>query len=97
MPGSLLEMAPALPEGLTYVEDFVSADEERDLVAHLDTTDFRTLTMRGQSARRTVRRFGLDDDYESGELVPADPLPDAMAWLRERCAQLVERAPEDLR
>jgi DNA oxidative demethylase len=52
--------------------------------------------MRGQVARRTVRHFGLDYEYESGELVPSDPLPDDLAWLRERCAALMERAPEDL-
>ncbi len=58
--------------------------------------DFRTLTMRGQTARRTVRHFGLDYDYESGELVPADPLPAPLGFLRERCAALIERDPADL-
>ncbi len=58
--------------------------------------DFRTLTMRGQTAKRTVRHFGLDYDYESGELVPADTLPQPLEFLRERCAALIERHPPDL-
>ena len=62
----------------------------------LEGLDFRTLTMRGQTARRTVRHFGLDYAYESGQLVPADPLPAALEFVRERCARLIERAPEDL-
>jgi hypothetical protein len=37
--------------------------------------------MRGQAARRTVRHFGLDYDYESGELVPADPLSASMLYV----------------
>jgi len=85
-----------LPEGLVYRQDFVSADEERQLVAVLSSLDFRTVVMRGRPARRTVRHFGLDYDYESGELVPADPLPDSMLWLRDRCSALMQRDPADL-
>ncbi len=84
------------PDGLEYHEDFVSPAEEAQLVAVLDGLDFRAVTMRGQVARRTVRHYGLDYAYETGELVPADPLPEAMGWLRDRCAALIGREPADL-
>jgi alkylated DNA repair protein (DNA oxidative demethylase) len=83
-------------EGLLYVEQLVSVDEERDLLAFLDTLDFREVVMRGQAAKRTVRHFGLDYDYERGRLVPADPLPGALTVLRDRCAALIGRDPSDL-
>src|SRR4051794_21298470 len=89
-------MSEDLPEGLTYVEDFLTPEEERSLLDVVAAIDFRTLTMRGQTARRTVRHFGLDYAYESGELEPADPLPAPLHPLRERCARLMEREPEDL-
>ncbi|MDP9383879.1 MAG: alpha-ketoglutarate-dependent dioxygenase AlkB [Actinomycetota bacterium] len=85
-----------LPEGLEYAEEFVTRDEERDLLALLGGLEFRAVTMRGQTARRTVRHFGLDYAYESGELVETDPLPEPMHWLRDRCAALMERDPADL-
>src|SRR5215212_2466927 len=85
-----------LPDGLVYVEEFVSQDEERSLLSLLDAMDFAVVTMRGQTARRTVRHFGLAYEYESGELAATDPLPGEMTWLRERCAALVERDPDDL-
>jgi alkylated DNA repair dioxygenase AlkB len=85
-----------LPEGLVYVEDFVSAEEEQSLLALLAALDFHAVTMRGQTARRTVRHFGLDYAYESGEVSPTDPLPDELAWLRRRCAELIERDPGEL-
>jgi alkylated DNA repair dioxygenase AlkB len=85
-----------LPEGLVCREDFVSAAEERQLLEELEAVEFRTLEMRGQTARRTVRHFGLDYDYETGALVPAEPLPATMAWLRDRCGALMERDPADL-
>jgi DNA oxidative demethylase len=85
-----------LPEGLVYREEFVSAGEEQLLLAVIEALDFRAVEMRGQTARRTVRHFGLDYAYESGELVPTDPLPAEMEWLRERCGALIEREPRDL-
>ena len=86
----------SLPEGLVYREEFVSREEEGALLAVLEALEFRTITMRGQTARRTVRHFGLDYAYETGELVPADPLPEPLHPLRDRCAALMERDPEDL-
>jgi len=85
-----------LPEGLLYCEGFISADEEDALLSALSSLEFRAVVMRGQAARRTVRHFGLDYDYEHGELVPADPLPESVLWLRDRCAALMERDPGDL-
>jgi DNA oxidative demethylase len=84
------------PEGLVYREDFVEAAEERQLIELLEGLDYRTITMHGQAARRTVRHYGLTYDYGSGEAVPGDPLPEAMHWLRDRCAALMEREPGDL-
>ncbi|MEN3279421.1 MAG: hypothetical protein V7607_561 [Solirubrobacteraceae bacterium] len=66
------------PEGLGYEEEFLTPDEERDLLALFETVEFRPVEMRGQVARRTVRHFGLDHDCERGDLVPADPIPEGM-------------------
>jgi DNA oxidative demethylase len=52
--------------------------------------------MRGQTAKRTVRHFGLGYAYETGELAPTDPLPPDVEWLRERCAELMDRDPAAL-
>jgi alkylated DNA repair dioxygenase AlkB len=84
------------PEGLVYREDFVTPEEEALLLDELERLDFHPVTMRGQTARRTVRHFGLDYDYEGGELAPTDPVPGWMEWLRDRCAALMEREPADL-
>jgi len=84
------------PEGLLYVAEFVTPDEERDLLSRLEALEFRPVVMRGQTARRTVRMFGLDYDYEHGELTETEPLPAELEWLRERAAALIEREPADL-
>jgi alkylated DNA repair dioxygenase AlkB len=84
------------PEGLHYEDDFVTRDEERQLVEVFERLDFRPIVMRGQAAKRTVRHFGLNYDYESASVVPGDPLPEEMEWLRVRVAGLIEREPEEL-
>jgi alkylated DNA repair protein (DNA oxidative demethylase) len=84
------------PEGLLYQEEFVSSEEERELLDQIEALDFRELAMRGQTAKRTVRHFGLNYDYESGGVVPGDRLPEGLEGLRERAAGLIERDPEDL-
>ena len=85
------------PEGLVYRPDFITEEEERRVLAIVEETEFHEVTMRGQTARRTVRHFGYDYDYESyGRLAPAEPLPSALLWLRDRCAELAELRSEDL-
>jgi alkylated DNA repair dioxygenase AlkB len=84
------------PAGLLDREQFVTPGEEAQLLDTVEALELRELTMRGQKARRTVRHFGLDYDYESGELEAADPLPESLEWLRERVGGLMERDPADL-
>ena len=91
--------APAIverPEGLVYDAELISEDEEREILALFDEMEFHAVTMRGQTARRTVRHFGFDYGYESWELTPAEPLPSSLEWLRDRCAELAELPPDEL-
>ncbi len=84
------------PEGLVYQAEFVTEDEERDLVSVLEDIELVEVRMRGQVARRTVRHFGYDYDYESWSVTPTDPLPTPLSWLRERCASFADLRPEEL-
>ena len=85
------------PDGLVYEPDFITEDEEAQVLAAIGGIDLREVRMRGQTARRTVRHFGYDYDYDAyGKLEPADPLPESLVWLRDRCAQLAGLRPDEL-
>jgi DNA oxidative demethylase len=84
------------PDGLEYRSDFLTEDEERHALAEIEGIDFREITMRGQTARRTVRHYGLDYGYESWQLVPTDPFPDSLEWIRGRCAAFAGVGPAEL-
>jgi alkylated DNA repair dioxygenase AlkB len=79
-----------------YVPDFLTSEEEARLVEACSNLDFSEVRMHGQTARRTVRHFGLDYDYERWKVTPTDLLPESFEWLRERAAALVDRQPEEL-
>src|SRR5215218_10060615 len=83
-------------EGLSYVPEFLRWSEERELVDWLESLSLRPVVMHGQESRRTVGMFGLDYDYANRALVPAEPWPAGVEWLRARAASLVSREPSEL-
>jgi DNA oxidative demethylase len=91
-----LPAVPAEPTGLVYRSDFVTEPEETALLTLLDEARFSAVDMRGQTARRTVLHFGLRYDYEGWRLVPTDPLPDSLLWLRDRAAALGGIEPDQV-
>lgn len=76
------------PAGLAYRADFVTVDEERQLVDHLEGTAFGDVRMRGQVARRRTAHFGWLYGYETWRVEPGPPVPGFLEPLRERAATL---------
>ncbi|MFC0567499.1 alpha-ketoglutarate-dependent dioxygenase AlkB [Plantactinospora siamensis] len=74
----------------------MSSDEERSLLAIVAALDFREIRMHGRTARRTVRSFGVDYDFESFQLTEAEPMPPALQQARRRCADLAGVAETSL-
>ena len=91
----MLKAAPP-PPGLIYRPDFLTEDEERELLAEVEAYPFHEVRMRGQVARRTVIHFGWDYDYEGWKVHPTTPPSPLLAALRDRCAAAAEVAPESL-
>lgn len=84
------------PAGLIYRPELIDPAEEAKLLRMFEGLDFRAITMRGQTALRTVRLYGYDYDYESGQVRAGDPLPAELTWLRDRCADLAGIASAEL-
>ena len=74
------------PEGFAYEPRLLMPAEQERLTARLEDLDFDEVKMRGQVARRTVRHYGYDYDYEGWKLLPGEPLPEDLEWVRERAA-----------
>jgi alkylated DNA repair protein (DNA oxidative demethylase) len=84
------------PAGLLYRSDFLPEAEEQTILRHLSELDFHEIHMRGQTARRTVRHFGYDYDYDSWRVTPGEPPPDWLVGVQERCAEITGVATSEL-
>jgi alkylated DNA repair protein (DNA oxidative demethylase) len=79
-----------------YRPDFLSEDEERELVAGIGALEFAEVRMHGVVARRRVRHFGWLYGYDSARLAPGPPIPAFLLPTRERLAALAAVEPESL-
>jgi alkylated DNA repair dioxygenase AlkB len=87
---------PAL-EGLLYRPAFLSAGEERDLLAELARLEWGEFRMHGVVARRRVVFFGHDYAPDRREITRTEAaLPPWLIALRERAAALAGEPPERL-
>jgi len=77
--------APVLA-GLATGRDIVTPAEEKTLTAAIDAAGLSPFRYQGWTGKRLTVAFGWAYDFETGRMVPADPLP---AWLlpfRDRAA-----------
>jgi alkylated DNA repair dioxygenase AlkB len=66
------------PQGLGYVEEFISPSLERELIGHVASLPLRPFQFGVFQGKRRVASFGSRYDYTLQRLQPADPIP---CWL----------------
>jgi DNA oxidative demethylase len=84
------------PAGLRYLPDLLDADDEAALLERLRALEYAEDRLHGQVARRVVRHYGLNYDFESARTTPGEPVPDWLEHLRSQCAGLLDRTPDQL-
>src|ERR1700676_3623219 len=84
-----------IPEGLLFKSDFLTVQEERDLLALLRTLPFYEFKLHGVAAKRRVLHFGLRYALESRVLSTAPEIPSQFEPLRRRAAEFAGVAPDE--
>lgn len=90
---SLFHDEPALPKGFRYQPDFLSTDEEHDLVRQFESLPFEAFQFHGFTGNRRVVSFGWRYDFNERELRKADDMPTFLWPLRERAAAFAGMGP----
>jgi alkylated DNA repair dioxygenase AlkB len=72
--------------GLGYRDDFITADEERELLRRLDEVDLAPFRFQGWIGKRMTQSFGWRYDFDDASFRQADPLPDWLLPLRDKAA-----------
>jgi alkylated DNA repair dioxygenase AlkB len=83
-----------VPEGFDYRIDFVSRDEERELMEAIARIEFSRVEMRGAVARRRTAQYGWTYGYERRTTEPGAPIPEFLLPLRARVADWAEMPAE---
>ncbi len=76
--------AEPLLAGLDYRPEFITADEEGELLGHLQTMDLAPFRFQGWTGNRKTQSFGWRYDFDDATFQPAEPVP---AWLAPLRAQ----------
>jgi alkylated DNA repair dioxygenase AlkB len=92
----LFGLKQELPEGLRYEANFLSADEERSLIAAIHSLPLHHAQYREFTARRRVMSYGGRYDYTEHELLPAKPIPAWLFPLRDRAARWAELPADEV-
>ncbi|HET6934994.1 MAG TPA: alpha-ketoglutarate-dependent dioxygenase AlkB [Candidatus Angelobacter sp.] len=93
--GSLFPLSE-LPEGFSYVPDFLSEQEEADLLNAIGKLDFQAFDFQGYTAKRRVVEYGLEYDFSTRKATTTQGFPEFLNSIRERAAQFAGLAPERL-
>ena len=92
----LFEAPHSLPNGFRYLPDFLTADEESDLVGRFTTLPFKEFEFRGYRGNRRVLPFGWRYDFNRMELQRTDDMPEFLLQLRERATHFASLEALDL-
>ena len=97
-----MALQPKLPgsgpeiEGLRFRDNFITPDEELDLLDRIRSLDFLQMKMRGVVARRRVIHYGVNYSFETFKASEGPPIPEFLLPLRERAAAFASVRSDDL-
>jgi alkylated DNA repair dioxygenase AlkB len=70
--------------GLSYREDLIERDEEKDLIARLEAEELTPFRFQGWLGNRKTQSFGWRYDFEDASFSPTEPIPDWLEPLRAK-------------
>ena len=85
---------PGLPEGLVVQYEFLSFEEEDELLRSIGCLEMGEVRMRGVASKRRIQQYGFHYSFESFRLAPASPIPQELLPVRERAAALAGIEPD---
>ena len=83
---SLFDVSPILPDGFSYTPEFISTQEEREVLKIISGIELHTFRFQGFEAKRKVASFGYDWSFEKRLLSKGQPIPGEFDFLIEKVA-----------
>jgi len=86
MQSTLFDAPASLPNGLAFVAEFLSPEEERALLEAIRGLELHEAQYKEYTAKRRIASFGAEYDFGENELKPAPGLPSFLVPVRSRVA-----------
>lgn len=83
---TLFPVTPTLPNGFRYVANFLSAEEEQQLLGAIADVELHPLIFQGYEAKRKVKSFGYDYNFSTRQITEGAPIPSAFSFFVEKVA-----------
>jgi alkylated DNA repair dioxygenase AlkB len=88
-------LTAALPAGFSYYPEFISDEEQAELVGTIERLAFEPFRFQGYTAKREVIAYGWDYDFTSRKANETEGLPDFLLPLRDKAAATLTINPQD--
>ena len=92
---TLFPFWPPHPPGFSYIEEFLSMQEEIHLIEAVRSVTVHPMIFQGYQAKRKVQSFGYDYHFDTRKLIPGTPIPNAFQSLIDKVAKHLSLPPED--
>ena len=79
------------PEGFIYHPDFITQQEESELLKEIEKLNLHTFIFQGYSAKRKVASFGFDWNFETRTLSKGVEIPSVFTPLIKRVASFIQK------
>jgi len=84
---SLFPEHPVMPEGFSYFPDFLSEEEETELIALIINAAPKNMLFHGYEAKRKTVNFGFNWNFENRILSKGRDIPGELMWLVKRVSE----------
>ena len=81
--------------GLQYRPNFITRDEEHELIGHLSASDLSPFKFQGWTGKRLTRTFGWRYDFDDRSFAPAEPFRSWLEPLRAKAAAFAGISSDD--
>jgi alkylated DNA repair dioxygenase AlkB len=83
---TLFDQLPETPTGFYYYPDFITIQQEQELLAAIQKIDLHAMVFHGYTANRKVASFGYDYNFTTRQLTKGLVIPDSFDWLIDTIA-----------
>ncbi|MGE5083302.1 MAG: hypothetical protein ACM3ND_10425 [Acidobacteriota bacterium] len=70
---ALPQIPSELPDGFLYSPEFISSEEENELLRQIANLEFRAFDFHGYIAKRRIVEYGFEYDFTSRQAQTASP------------------------